>query len=83
MKKIGVLTRDCAGINAAIRAVVRLMGSLRNKMNGDSLEIQDGHDYITPSRAHTYAHNSPILFALCYISPLLGVAHSVRKQTSE
>ena len=23
MKKIGILTRDCAGINAALRAVVR------------------------------------------------------------
>ena len=26
MKKIGILTRDCAGINAAIRAVVRVAG---------------------------------------------------------
>jgi len=40
MKKIGILTRDCAGINAAIRAVVRVAGFHNIKVMG----IQRGYE---------------------------------------
>jgi 6-phosphofructokinase 1 len=40
MKKIGILTRDCAGVNAAIRAVVRTA----RRYNIDILGVEKGYD---------------------------------------
>ena len=34
MKRVGVLTRDCAGVNAAIRALVRSACAYRIEVSG-------------------------------------------------